>query len=81
MKKSNEKESEKTLNQQPQHEEGVQYLKDDGEVYAMLSGVECRVCDLVWEAFNDVIPDGYRVAHIDGNKVNNRLDNLFLEKL
>ena len=56
------------------------YLKSDGEVYTFIYGTECRVCELVWEAFRGEIPEGSRVVHIDGNKQNNRLDNLQLEK-
>lgn len=33
---------------------------------------------IVWEAFNGVIPDTLQINHIDGNKTNNRLDNLEL---
>lgn len=64
----------------PQEEpvEGDQYLKADGEVYTVVYGTECRVCELVWEAFKGDIPEGFRVSHIDGNKRNNRLDNLEL---
>ena len=65
--------------QQPQ--DLKQYLKDDGEVYIVICDTECRVCELVWEAFYGEIPEGYIVTHIDGDKTNNRLDNLKLEKL
>ena len=65
----------------PQHKESEQYMKSDGEVYTLIYGTECRVCELVWEAFNGEIPEGYEVAHIDGDKTNNRLDNLKLERL
>lgn len=61
--------------------EGEQYLKSDGEVYTIVYGTECRVCELVWEAWRGEIPQGFRVSHIDGNKQNNRLDNLELVKL
>lgn len=64
--------------QQNQHEEGDVYLKGD-EVYALVYDTERRVCELVWEAFKGEIPEGYTVAHIDGDKKNNRLDNLKLE--
>lgn len=32
----------------------------------------------VWEAFNGRVPKGYDIDHIDGNHLNNRLDNLQL---
>ena len=69
------------VSQQSQHQEGEQYLKNDGEVYTTIYGTECRVCDLVWEAFKGEIPEGYTIVHIDGDKKNNRLDNLKLERL
>lgn len=33
---------------------------------------------LVWEAFNGKIPDGFHVDHIDGDRHNNKLENLQL---
>lgn len=74
------KESNKSEMQQNRHENGELYLKSDGEVYAMVYNTECRMCDLVWEAFNGDIPEGCKVIHIDGDKRNNRLDNLKLER-
>ena len=64
--------------QQNRHEEGELYVKADGEVYTIVYNTERRVCELVWEAFQGEIPQGYRVCHIDGDKQNNRLDNLKL---
>ena len=61
-------------------EEGALYLKNDGEVYAVIFGTECRLCEIVWENFVEEIPKGYTVTHIDGDKRNNRLDNLKLVK-
>jgi hypothetical protein len=37
-----------------------------------------RVHRLIWEAFNGTIPDGYVVDHINGDKKDNRLENLQL---
>lgn len=30
----------------------------------------------IWECFNDIIPDGMCIHHIDNDKVNNHIDNL-----
>ena len=68
----------KRNSQQNRHEEGELYAKTDGEVYTIVYNTERRVCELVWEAFQGEIPQGYRVCHIDGDKQNNRLDNLKL---
>lgn len=64
--------------QQDKHEEGELYVKTDGEVYTIVYNTDRRVCELVWEAFQGEIPQGHRVCHIDGDKQNNRLDNLKL---
>ena len=68
----------KRNNRQNRNKEGDLYVKADGEVYTNVYNTERRVCELVWEAFQGEIPLGYRVCHIDGDKQNNRLDNLIL---
>ena len=37
-----------------------------------------RLCDYIWECNNGSIPDGHYVIHLDGNLLNNRIDNLEL---
>lgn len=63
-------------------EEVKQFIKKDGHSYVTLYkngiGKDFRVCDLVWTSFKGEIPEGCEVSHIDGNKGNNRLDNLKL---
>ena len=60
---------------------GEVYLNGDGEACTLIEHTECRVCDLVWEAFVGRIPQGFRVEHIDGDKRNNKLSNLVLKKI
>lgn len=61
-----------------------QFTKNDGHQYVSLSknGIkrDLKVCNLVWETFNGEIPTGYEVTHIDGDKSNNKLENLKLVK-
>lgn len=33
---------------------------------------------LMWEKYNDQIPEGYHIHHIDGNRLNNNINNLKL---
>ena len=37
-----------------------------------------QVHRFVWECFHGLVPEGKKVVHSDGNKTNNRLDNLKL---
>lgn len=61
-----------------------QFIGDDGHSYVTLFknglGSDLKVCELMWENFKGKIPKGYEVGHIDGDKQNNKLDNLKLVK-
>ena len=37
-----------------------------------------RLHNLIWEAYNGKLPENMVIHHIDGNKTNNRIDNLEL---
>lgn len=59
-----------------------QFIKSDGHQYVSLTKDgetnDLKVCNLVWESFKGKIPEGFVVAHIDGDKSNNNLENLKL---
>lgn len=40
--------------------------------------IRTKVHRVVWTFFNVSIPEGYEINHIDGNKFNNRIENLEL---
>lgn len=58
------------------------HLDKDGYLrYAIFSRkttYNLRVHRVVWEIFNGKIPEGMTVDHIDGNKLNNNIENLQL---
>lgn len=41
-----------------------------------VTGKNTRLHRLIWEAHNGEIPKGYDIHHIDGNKLNNAIENL-----
>ena len=51
-------------------------VRGDGYVQVCVYGKKRYLHRVVWEAFNGPIPAGLQVRHLDGDKRNNRLDNL-----
>jgi hypothetical protein len=43
-----------------------------------LNGNKKKLHRVLWEAFNGPIPDGMHIDHINGNKLDNRIENLRL---
>ena len=53
-------------------------LDRDGYVRVRKDGKEYRAHRLIWEMYNGSIPEGVLIDHIDGDSLNNRLENLRL---
>jgi len=53
-------------------------FEKDGYNCVDLNGEIKRVDILVWEAFNGVIPEGKTLVHINGNNLDDRLENFSL---
>lgn len=64
------------LNKQTKHI----YCNVDKEGYLRIrvEGREYRAHRIIWEMFNGPIPEGMLVDHIDGDTLNNRIENLRL---
>ena len=60
---------------------GLRFVKDEKKGYyqctRLLDGHRKRLHVVVWEHFNGPKPEGYDIHHIDGDKDNNEIDNLF----
>lgn len=50
----------------------------DGYIRVRRNAVEYRAHRIIWEMFNGDIPEGMLVDHIDGDTLNNRIENLRL---
>lgn len=68
-----------------QYFDGKKFTRDENTGYYLCStpesdGKRKRMHVYVWEHYNGKAPDEYHIHHIDGNKSNNEIGNLRLEK-
>ena len=54
------------------------YIQEDGYIQAHICRKTYRVHRIIWEMLKGPIPEGYVIDHIDGNRGNNRIENLRL---
>ena len=58
--------------------EGKVFVQSNGYEYIKKNGTVSRIDHLVWEKEKGPIPKGYAIIHLDGDRLNNRIDNLVL---
>ena len=58
--------------------DGLKFCRDDKTGYYLNSTIRKRLHRYIWEKEVGKIPKGYHVHHINGNKADNRIDNLSL---
>ena len=76
------------LNELYEYDDGLLLNKKTGHIYCNLDrdgyvrvrkdGKEYRAHRLIWEMYKGPIPEGTLIDHIDGDSLNNRLENLRL---
>ena len=54
------------------------YLDENGYIQAHINRKTYRVHRIIWEMLKGPIPENYMIDHIDGNRANNRIENLRL---
>jgi hypothetical protein len=54
--------------------------KKTAYVRVMLNGKEYKAHNIIWNILNGEIPNGFSIDHIDGNGINNMIENLRLIK-
>lgn len=57
------------------------YLDNDGYCVKYMNGIPVEIQKIIWYNHHGPIPEGYNVAHINGNKPQNMLSNLKLIQL
>ncbi len=76
------------LNEIYEYDDGLLLNKKTGHIYSNFDrdgyirvrreGREYRAHRIIWEMFNGPIPEGMLIDHIDGDTLNNRIENLRL---
>lgn len=66
-----------------QYFDGRKFTRDEKTGYYLCStkdstGSRKRMHVYVWEYYNGLVPNGYHIHHIDGDKSNNTIENLQL---
>lgn len=54
------------------------YVRPDGYKAVNVNGKKILEHRAIWKYYHGDIPDGYQIHHIDGNKLNNNINNLEL---
>jgi len=68
------------------YDDGLLYKKNTNFIYSsinkdgynrvVIDKKEYRAHRIIWEMFNGPVPEGMIIDHIDGDKLNNRIENL-----